>query len=117
MVADIADGVVGSVLAHGRYPDGPGSQPPFAAEDDLNPERAKRGLYPTQPAGECAETLRPARPDPSGHGIAANIDAELQKVGRGSVKGRPAKPTPDCAWQQAQQDQEEQYEDLYVTLP
>ena len=39
--ADGADGVVGSVLAHGRYPDGPRSQPPLAAEDDLNPERAK----------------------------------------------------------------------------
>jgi hypothetical protein len=41
--ADGADGVVGPVLAHGRYPDGPRSQPPLAAEDDLNPERAKRG--------------------------------------------------------------------------
>ena len=35
--ADGADGVVGSVLAHGRYPDGPRSQPPLTAEDDLNP--------------------------------------------------------------------------------
>ena len=35
--ADGADGAVGSVLARGRYPDGPRSQPPLAAEDDLNP--------------------------------------------------------------------------------
>src|SRR4051794_23712881 len=79
--ADGADGVVGSVLAPGRYPDGPRSQPPLAAEHDLNPKRAKRGLCPTQPAGECAGTLWPARPGPSGHSIAANIDADLQKVG------------------------------------
>ena len=40
MVADMADGgVVDSVLAHGRYSDGPRSQPPLAAEDDLNPKR------------------------------------------------------------------------------
>ena len=42
--ADGADGVVGSVLAHGRYPDGPRSQPPLAAEDDLDPKRAKGAL-------------------------------------------------------------------------
>jgi hypothetical protein len=63
--ADGADGVVGSVLAHGRYPDGPRSQPPLAAEDDLNPKRAKRGLCPTQPASERAgaaiETQRQGR--------------------------------------------------------
>src|SRR5215510_12754311 len=84
MVADTtdgADGVVASVLAHGRYPDGPRSQPPLAAEDDLNPERAKRGLCPTQPASERAGTPWPARPDPSGHSTAVNIDADLQKVG------------------------------------
>jgi len=80
-MADGADGVVGSVLAHGRYPDGPRSQPPLAAEDDLNPERAKRGLCPTQPASECAGTFWPARPGPSGHSIAATIDADLQEVG------------------------------------
>src|SRR4029077_18869519 len=79
--ADGADGVVGSVLAYGRYPDGPRSQPPLAAEDDLNPKRAKRGLCPTQPASECAGTLRPTRPGPSGDSTAANIDADLQKVG------------------------------------
>src|SRR5262245_28531928 len=62
--ADGADGVVGSVLVHGRYPDGPRSQPPLAAEDDLNPKRAKRGLGPAQPAGECAGALWPARPGP-----------------------------------------------------
>src|SRR4249920_3300133 len=79
--ADGADGVVGSVLAHGRYLDGPRSQPPLSAEDDLNPERAKRSLCPAQPAGECAGTLWPSRPGPSGHSIAANIDADVQKVG------------------------------------
>src|SRR6516165_1036088 len=79
--ADGADGVVGSVLALGRYPDCARSQPPLAAEDDLNPKRAKRGLCPTQPASECAGTPWPARPDPRGHSIAANIDADLQKVG------------------------------------
>src|SRR6266568_2215791 len=79
--ADDADGFVRSALAHGRYPDGPHSQPPLAAKDDLNPKRAKRGLGPTQPASECAGTFWPARPGPSGHSIAANIDADLQKVG------------------------------------
>src|SRR5580704_11577466 len=76
--ADGADGVVGSVLAHGGYPDGPRSQPPLSAEDDLNPKCAKRGLCPAQPASECAGALWPARPGPSGHSIAANIDAHLQ---------------------------------------
>jgi hypothetical protein len=33
--ADGADGVVGPVLAHGRYPDGPRSQPPLAAKTML----------------------------------------------------------------------------------
>src|SRR5258705_10537162 len=80
-MADGADGVVRSALAHGRAPDGPRSQPPLAAEDDLNPKRAKRGLCPTQPASECAGVLRPARPGPSGNIMAANVDADLQKVG------------------------------------
>ena len=79
--ADGADGVVRSVLAHGRYPDCPRSQPPLAAEDDLNPECAEEGLGPAQPASECAGILWPARAGPSGHSIAANIDADLQKVG------------------------------------
>src|SRR3954447_3122717 len=78
--ADGADGAVGSVLAHGRYPDRPCSQPPLAAEGDLNPECAEEGLCPAQPAGECAGTLWPARPGPSGDSTAANIDADLQKV-------------------------------------
>jgi hypothetical protein len=48
--ADGADGVARSVLARGRYPDCPRSQqPPFAAEDDLNPECAEEGLRPPQP--------------------------------------------------------------------
>src|SRR5256886_10630617 len=83
-MADGADGVVGLVLAHGRYPDGPRSQPPLAAEDDLNPECAEESLGPAQPASECAGILWPARPGPSGHSIAANIDADLQKVGSAS---------------------------------
>jgi hypothetical protein len=45
--ADGADGVMGSVLTHGSYPDCPPSQPPLAAEDNLNPERAEEGLCPT----------------------------------------------------------------------
>src|SRR5262249_41301368 len=79
--ADGADGAVGSVLAHGRYPDGPASRPPLAAEHNLNPKRAKRGLCPTQPASECPGTRWPARPDPSCPSTAANIHADLQKVG------------------------------------
>src|SRR6266542_2195748 len=69
--ADGADGVVGSVLELGRYPDRPRSQPPLAAEDDLNPECAQKGLCPPQPASECAGVLWPARP----------VDADLQKIG------------------------------------
>ncbi len=62
--ADGADGVVGLVFTCGRYPDRPRSQPPLAAEDDLNPERAKKGLCPPQPASECAGILWPARAGP-----------------------------------------------------
>jgi hypothetical protein len=72
-----ADGVVGSVLALGRYPDCPRSQPPLPAEDNFNPECAEEGLAPAQPISECAGVLRPARPAPSGHSIAANIDRRL----------------------------------------
>ena len=58
IVADGADGTdgiaVGSILSYGRYPDCSRSQPPLAAEGDLNPKGAKRGLYPAQPASECA---------------------------------------------------------------
>ena len=78
--ADGADGVVGSVLAHGRYPDCPRSQPPLAAEDNLNPECAEEGLGPPQPASECAGILWPARPVPN-HGVARNIGASQQKIG------------------------------------
>ena len=46
--ADGADGVVDSVLAHGRYPDGPRSQPPLAAESNFNPECAEERLCPAQ---------------------------------------------------------------------
>jgi hypothetical protein len=80
-----ADGVVGSVLVHGRHPDGPRSRPPLATEHNLNPARAKRGLCPTQRASECAGT---ARPGPSSHSIAANIYADLQKVGCASRRVR-----------------------------
>ena len=72
--ADGADGVMGSVLTHGRYPDGPRSQPPLAAEDNFNPEGAEERLCPAQPAYECAGTLWPARP----------VGAGLQKIGRAS---------------------------------
>ena len=96
--ADGADGVVGSVLAHGRYPDGPRSQPPLAAEDDLNPERAKRGLCPTQPASEARGLFRPARPGPSGTtqmfrtpGI---LVVEQSGINRGKIQGRIAKLGP-----------------------
>ena len=78
--ADGADGVMGLVLTYGRYPDCPRSQPPLAAEDNLNPERAEQGLCPAQPASECAGVLWPARPVPN-HGIAGNMGAGLQKVG------------------------------------
>src|SRR5262249_51299785 len=73
-LADGADGVMGSVLTHGRYPDCPRSQPPLAAEDDLNPKCAEEGLCPAHPASECARALWPARP----------VGADLQKVGRAS---------------------------------
>ncbi len=63
------DGVVGSVLAHGCHPDGPRSRPPLATEHNLNPEPAKRGLCPTQPASECAGTLWPTHRGPSSHSI------------------------------------------------
>src|SRR5438094_459712 len=84
IVADAADGaddIRGLVLSYGRYPDGPRSQPPLAAEDNLNPECAEEGLYPAQPSSECAGALWPARPD---YGIAGTIDADQQKVGRAS---------------------------------
>src|SRR6266540_2499112 len=49
--ADGADGVMGSVLTQGRYPDCPCSQPPLAAEDNLDPEGAEE---------VCARRSRPA---------------------------------------------------------
>ena len=69
--ADGADSAMGSVLTRGRYPDCPRSEPPLAAEDNLNPECAEEALRPAQPAGECARTLWPARP----------VGADLQKIG------------------------------------
>src|SRR5262245_40146691 len=62
------------MLTYGRYPDCPRPQPPLAAEDNFNPERAEEGLCPAQPASECPGTLWPARP----------VGAELQKIGRAS---------------------------------
>ena len=59
--ADGADGITGLMLSYGRYPDCPRSQPPLAAEDNLNPECAEEALCPAQSASECAGTLRPAR--------------------------------------------------------
>ena len=40
------------MLAYDGYGDCPRPQPPLAAKCDLNTKGAKRGLYPTQPAGE-----------------------------------------------------------------
>jgi hypothetical protein len=81
IVADAADGAVRSVFTHGRYPDCPHSQPPLAAEDNLNPERAQKGLCPPQPPSECAGALWPAGP----------VAADLQKVGCAS---RPMSSIP-----------------------
>jgi hypothetical protein len=58
--ADDADGVTGLGLTYGRYRDCPRSQPPFTAEDNLNPEYAEAGLCPAQPASECARARWPA---------------------------------------------------------
>src|SRR6516225_12152568 len=77
MVADDADGadgtdvLMGSAFTYGRYRDCPRSQPPLAAEDNLNPKGAEEGLCPAQPAGECAGALWPASP----------VGASLQEVG------------------------------------
>jgi hypothetical protein len=71
IVADGADGAMGSVLTHGRYPDCPRSQPPLVAEDNFDPECAEEGVGPPQPASECAGTLCPA----------SSVGADLQKVG------------------------------------
>src|SRR5262249_3526059 len=51
---------MGLGLAHGRYPDCPHSQPPLAAEDNLNPECAQQDLCPAQSASKCARALWPA---------------------------------------------------------
>src|SRR6266487_3282684 len=69
--ADGANGIIGSALPYGRYPDCPRSQPPLAAEDNFNPECAEEALCPAQSARECAGILWPARP----------VGADLQKVG------------------------------------
>src|SRR5258708_32088433 len=70
---DAADGAddMGLILTYGLYPDCAHSQPPLAAEDNLNPECAEEALCPAQSASECAGTLWPARP----------VGADLQKVG------------------------------------
>src|SRR5262245_15250323 len=68
--ADAADGVIQLVLAYGPYRDYARSEPPLAAEGNFNANCAEEGLCPAQPAGECAGTLRPARP----------VGADLQKV-------------------------------------
>jgi hypothetical protein len=69
--ADGADGVMASAITYRRYPDCPRSQPPLAAEDSFNPERAEEALCPARSARECAGTLWPAKP----------VGADLQKVG------------------------------------
>jgi hypothetical protein len=71
IVSDGADDVMASAISYDRYPDCPRSQPPLAAEDNLNPERAQEALCPAQSARECAGTLWPAKP----------VGADLQKVG------------------------------------
>ena len=43
-VADCADGVIGSVFIYDPDLDCACSEPPFAAEDNLNPEGAEEGL-------------------------------------------------------------------------
>ena len=63
--------VVRSALTRGRYPDCPRSQPPLAAEGNLNLKGAEEGLCPAQPASECAGALWPARP----------VGASQQEVG------------------------------------
>ena len=68
------------MLTYGRYPDCPRPQPPLAAEDNLNPERAEEGLCPAQPASERPGALWPARPVPN-RGAAGNLGAGQQKVG------------------------------------
>ena len=60
--SDCADGVMQSVLLHGRYPDCARSELPLAAEDNFDPEGAEEGLCPAQPTSECAGVLWPARP-------------------------------------------------------
>jgi hypothetical protein len=60
--ADGADGVMASAITYRRYPDCPRSQPPLAAEDNLNTQGAQEGLCPPQPPSECARTLGPAGP-------------------------------------------------------
>jgi hypothetical protein len=47
------------------------SQPPFTADENLNPECAEEHLCPAQPASECPGTLWSAGP----------VDADLQKIG------------------------------------
>ena len=59
------------VFAYGPYPDCARSEPPLAAERDFNPNCAKEGLCPAQPASERAGALWPASPASAG----------LQKVG------------------------------------
>src|SRR5215470_2233624 len=44
--ADGTDGVMQLVLAYGRYPNCARSEPPLAAEYNLNPKRAEEGLCP-----------------------------------------------------------------------
>jgi len=66
--ADGADGVVCSVLARGRYPDGPRSQPPLAAEDNFLRSSRERNYWPQRPplktltilASFCQNRLRAA---------------------------------------------------------
>ena len=87
--ADGADGVVGSVLAHGRYPDRPRSQPPLAAEDDLNPECAEEGrLNRSAPRRKRKRLHAGAAAKPDGRvlgdppSIGADFDATPELIGQ-----------------------------------
>jgi hypothetical protein len=92
-----ADGVVGSVLrlvlADGRYFDGPRSQAPLAAEDDLNPKRAKRGLCARRSRPASARgTLWPTRPKPRAAVRSADDGSMRTLFADRCANGQPWKP-------------------------
>jgi hypothetical protein len=86
--ADGVDGVMGSVLTHGRYPDCPRSQPALTAEDNLNSECAEEALCPAPSASERAGIFGPAG-SVTRYPISAAFGASTQKIG-GGPGPRPA---------------------------